>query len=111
MSNVQVLNISKLRKPASMVVVIDDVRHERAEPTVEDLLTTVEDVEALAVPNVKMSEQLKITLRIITRAFPTLTEAMLRKRPAEELNALFDAARGEVEVEAEDEAGNEKPAS
>lgn len=110
MSNVKVLNIKPLAPQVKVTVVIDDVRHNRAEPTVEDLIATIEDLEALAEAT-KMSEQIKLTLRVICRSFPSMSEADLRKQPAEVLNGLFDAARGEIEMESEDSEGNVKPAS
>lgn len=111
MSNVTVLNITALKKAPRLVVTMDGERHEMSEPTVDDVITTIEDMEKLAEPNLKMSEQMKIMLRVVLRSFPTITEEVMRKRPMEELKALFDASRGDVEIEEEDGAGNASPAS
>lgn len=112
MANVKVLNTADLLPKEPLILKIDGVDHTKVDPSLEDVVQTLKDLEDLAkAPS--LLEELQFVIRIITRAFPTITEEMLRKWPANVVNEIYLLARDEdqPQVETKDAEGNDKPAS
>lgn len=116
----KVINLADLRKEP-IVTIVDEkgVRHDMVTASVETYIANAEAIEALAL-NAGPVKELETIVGIVGRAFPTLTEADIRKWPIDMIQQLSDIARGvNGEVATADEAaakeanasGNDQPAS
>lgn len=104
----KILNIDDLLQESPLKVIIGGVEHAMTTPTMGDFLANMKDLEALAAsPNIV--EETRVTVRVIARAFPSLTEEDVYKWPVNVIENLFNIVRGvdpDAQVASEDAAGN-----
>lgn len=104
----KVLNIDDLKSEVLYVIEVDGEEHKLVAPTVQDFLDNIADLEALAAaPNIK--EEINVSVRMIVRAIPTLTEERVKSWPLTAIERLFNVVRGydqNGEVVEKDEEGN-----
>lgn len=109
----KILNIDDLLQESPLKVVIGGKEHAMSTPTMSDFLQNMKDLEALAAAPSLVTET-EITVKIIARAFPTLTEADVLAWPVNVIENLFQLIRGidpDAKVEEADTEGNVSPAS
>lgn len=110
----KVLNIDDIRNEvAPYSITVGGKSHDMKHPTVEDFIENLKDLDALAAaPSV--IEETRATVRMIVRAFPSLTEAEVTGWPVKAIEKLFLIIRG-VDPDAlkgeEDDQGNPVAAS
>ncbi|NKX37872.1 hypothetical protein HGG70_08100 [Rhodobacteraceae bacterium R_SAG4] len=109
----KVLNIDEFQPEAPFTVVTKGVEHHMVEPTVQMFLDNLADLEALAAaPTV--ADEVKMTVKMICRAFPTLSFEDVCLWPLPAIESLFNVVRGlegDGKVTEQDEEGNGQPAS
>jgi hypothetical protein len=109
----KILNIDELVHKAPLAIRVDGKTHEMKMPTLEDFILNMKDLEAMAAaPNIVAETE--GTVRMIARAFPTLTEEMVRSFPMAAIEQLFAVVREadpDAKIDAEDSEGNGSPAS
>lgn len=109
----KVLNIDEFQTEAPFVVVVKGVEHAMVQPTVQMFLDNLADLERLAAaPTV--ADEVKMTVKMICRAFPTLKEADVNGWPLPAIERLFNIVRGfdaDGQVTETDAEGNAQPAS
>lgn len=109
----KILNIDDLVEEAPLVIEMRGKKHEMKPSTMGDFIANMKDLESLsAAPGVVAETE--ITVRIILRAFPTLTEADVMSWPTAAIGRIFDIVRGidpDAQVEAKDDEGNGSSAS
>lgn len=108
----QVLNIDEFKKKTPLSVVVGGKTHHMQPSTVQTFLDNLEDMEALAkAPSIK--DEIHLTVRMIVRAFPTLTEEEVRQWPLYSIEEVFNTVRGggatSAEVIEKDASGNQQP--
>lgn len=105
---VKILNIDELVQEAPIVIVLGGEEHAMKIPTLEDFLMNMKDLEAMAAaPN--MTVETEMTIRMIARAFPSLTEERVRQMPmpaVERLFAIVREADPDAKIEDKDDEGN-----
>ena len=104
----KILNIDELINEAPMIVVIDGVEHKMKTATLEDFLQNMKDLEAMAAAPSIVAET-EITVKMIARSLPTLTEEDILKWPMPAITRLFDIVREadpDTQVEENDSEGN-----
>jgi hypothetical protein len=109
----KVLNIDDLLAQPNAKVVVNGVEHEMKTASVADFLQNMKDLEAMAAAPSIVAET-ELTVRMIARAFPTLTEDDVLKWPVPAIEKLFTFIRGidpDAKVEAKDDEGNGSSAS
>jgi hypothetical protein len=108
----KVINIDALREEAPFVLVIGGVKHEMKIASVDDFIENMGLIEGLGT-NPSFKDELEVSIKVIARAFPTLTEKEIRSWQVATIDKLFRISRGEdVLGEAEAPAeGNAHPAS
>ncbi len=115
MADTKIINIKDLKRPAQVVIIIGEDRHEMKTASVNDFLKNIEIIERLSTNASPRAEMLAM-VEIITNAFPTLTAEVVREWPLDYISQLSDLARGvggEIVTtdEAEAATGNVQAAS
>jgi len=104
----KILNIDDLLQESPLKVIIGGKEHAMATVTMEAFLANMKDLEALqAAPSIVAETE--VTVRVIARAFPSLTEADIYKWPVTVIENLFNLVRGidpDAKVTDEDAEGN-----
>lgn len=91
----KVINLADLAKePEVVIVTTDNVRHAMKPATVQSFIDNVKLVESLGT-NASVVEEMEVMIKIITGAFPTISEAEVRSWPLENLQSISDMARGQ----------------
>lgn len=109
----KVINIDALREEAPFVLVIGDVKHEMQVTSVADFIENMKMIETLGV-SPSLVQEIEVGVKVILRAFPTLTDAEVRSWQLPTIQKLFEIARGgEVAADLPDTSapGNAQPAS
>jgi hypothetical protein len=109
----KVLNIDDLIAQPTAKIVVNGIQHEMRTPSVEDFLCNMKDLEAMAAAPSIVAET-ELTVRMIARAFPSLTEADVMKWPVPAIEKLFAYIRDidpDAKVEESDVEGNASSAS
>lgn len=109
----EVINIDAFKEEAPLKIKAGGVEHEMASPSIQTVLDNLNDLEELAkAPDVR--SELNLTVRMIVRAFPTLTEEGVKSWPLPMIEKLFNTVRGgdaEATVQETDAQGNGQAAS
>lgn len=104
----KILNIDELVQESPLTIHVDGEDHKMKIPTMEDFIKNLKDLEDLAAaPN--MLAETEATIRMIARAFPTLTEDRVRQFPmpaVEQLFAIIREADPDAKVDDKDAEGN-----
>ena len=104
----KILNIDELITEAPMVIVIEGVEHPMKTATLEDFLQNMKDLEAMAAAPSVVAET-EITVKMIARSIPSLSEADILKWPMPAITRLFDIIREvdpDAQIEEKDSEGN-----
>lgn len=113
MTATKILNIDELLEEVPMKIIVKGQEHAMSVVSMENFLENMKDLEALAAAPSVIAET-EITIRVIGRSFPTLTEADIRKWPVTAIENLFNLIRGvdpDAQVEGTDSEGNPSSAS
>ncbi|MDE4297086.1 hypothetical protein PXK56_18015 [Phaeobacter gallaeciensis] len=90
-----VINLNELAKEPDVVIVTSDgERHAMKPATVQSFIDNVKMVESLGT-NASVVEEMEVMIKIITGAFPTISEDEVRGWPLENLQSISDLARGQ----------------
>lgn len=89
----KIINFDEIQKPAAVAIVYKGKRHEMVEATVDSFLTNMKAVDALGL-DASPTEEIEVTIGIILRAFPTLTDAIIREWTLEMIKQLSEIVRG-----------------
>ncbi|SCW95658.1 hypothetical protein [Ancylobacter rudongensis] len=111
----KIINLDAFVKPSPVTLDIDGVKHPMATATLDTFFANAKDLEDLKLDGGPVKE-LQVMIRMINRAFPSLTEAQIRSWSLEQLNGIAEIARtasGEVveEAPAADQVGKAPSAS
>jgi hypothetical protein len=92
----KVINLQELarKEPDVVIVTTDGERHEMIPATVESFIENVKLVEGLGTA-ASVVDEMEVMIKIITRSFPTISEAEVRSWPLENLQSISDLARGQ----------------
>lgn len=95
MAETKVINLAALSKEPTVVIVTEDgERHEMKRATVGSFIDNIKIIESLGV-NASTEEEMNVMIQIITRAFPTISEQMVKDWPLEHLQSISEMARGQ----------------
>jgi len=100
----KIISLDSFIKEPVLVLEVEGVKHAMVPTTVETFLENMKDIEALSI-NATPVQELEITVRIILRAFPTLTEKQVKSWSLEQIQGIAEVARsvsGEVVSTEED---------
>lgn len=102
----QYLDLDAIKPAQEFKVKLGGQEHILKETDVETFILNTEDVQKLGLLS-NAVEELKLSLRLVSRAFPTIPEPVLQKLTFSQCNALIEFARtanGEVKVTEEMQA-------
>ena len=105
-----VINLDDLTSEPKVVIKIGTAEHAMKPLSVQDLIDNLKLVEEMGM-NPGIPAEIEAGIKIITRAFPTLTEEQIRALPVEVLMQLVAIARGGDGEVMEGPEGNGKAAS
>ena len=110
----KLLDLDAVAAESEFVIKLNGTEHKLKPATVETFVANMKELEKLGV-SASVAEELEVTIGIILRAFPTVTEAEVRALTMQQIKAISDFARtanGEkTEVEGESAEGNAAAAS
>lgn len=111
----KVLNIDAISNPELMSLVIKGVTHEMKAPSLNDFIANLKDIEELSEAETQQNIglQMAVIVRMIARAYPTLTIAEMMEWDLAKVTYVFNAIRGAedtAEVEDKDGEGKSKDA-
>lgn len=112
----KVVNFEALQDEPPFILMIEGKEHPMKIASVGDFVENMKLIETLGLKS-SASEEIEVSIKVIARAFPTLTEAQIRTWQVTTIDKLFRIARGEdifaTEAEAADGSaeGNAKPAN
>jgi hypothetical protein len=89
----KVIKLEALVKPTPLIIEVDGVRHPLVPATVETYIENMRDIEALSL-NASPTDELELAVKLIVRAFPTLTNKQVRGWTVEVIHQLAQIARG-----------------
>jgi glucokinase len=92
MSNTKFLDLDAVVSPVSFQLKLGGKKHEMVEPTLEQFLETMRELEALPM-TLSPTEEVEHSIKMIKRAFPTVEDAMLRTLKVTQLRQLNDFMR------------------
>lgn len=104
----KVLNIDDLRSEVPFTIRVNGKSHDMAAPTIQNFIDNMKDLEALAAEPDVLKET-EMVVRMVVRAFPTLTPEEIKSWPVGALENLFEIIRGvdpDAEVQEEGAEGN-----
>jgi hypothetical protein len=104
----RVINLTPIATEPDLVLVIDDVRHEMSTLTMQSFIDNLKLIEDLGM-NPNPVAELEASCKIISRAFPTITDAMIKGWSLQRIQQLVDIARGttgEIASTEEVDSGN-----
>lgn len=106
------IDLDEVSSDFEFTLKLDGVEHEMVEPSVDDFIFNMKEIEKLSV-SASTIEEINIVIGIIARAFPTITEERLRKIKLPQLKKIqeyvFNAGAQKVEkVEGGEAAEGEK---
>lgn len=108
----KVLNLDQLETTIDKVVTIKGVDHRMTPLSVEDFINQMKEIDEATSSEMTALEMYELSLRVILRAFPTITEAQLRTLNTWQIDALYAFLKERVDTAAEEGAeatsGNEK---
>lgn len=90
----KVINIDALQEEAPFVLVIDGKEHPMKIASVQDFVENMKLIEALGT-NASFVDELEVSIKVIARAFPSLTEDEIRGWQVSVIDKLFRISRGE----------------
>ena len=104
------LDLDSFGDASEFTVKLDGTEHKLAALTVDDFIFNTKLIQSLGTaPDIE--SELSAVVKMLTRAFPTMTEEMLRKLEIRKLNAILEFAHsnngqraGEAEAETEAKA-------
>lgn len=102
------LNLDEVKPTIEFSFQLNGKRHELVPATVETFIANMNDLKSLGV-NADPIDELQVMLKMIGRAFPTITEKELKKLTLDQAKAISEYARranGEV-VETTTDTGAE----
>lgn len=111
----KVIKLESLVRPTPLIIEIGGIKHPLVPATVDTYIENMKDIEALSL-NASPIEELELAVRLIVRAFPSLTSAEIRSWSVDVIHQLAQIARGASgEVATTDDAepvpeGNALPA-
>ncbi len=109
----RIINIDALRDPAPFTLIVDGKEHEMKVATVDDFIANMAMMEQLGTKP-SMTEELKVMIEIISKAFPTLGREQIGKFQFSALSKIFEIVRGDGQTatnETTDAEGNGQAAS
>ena len=116
MTDTKIVKLENLVRPTPLIIEVDGVKHPLVAATVETYIANMRDIQALAI-NADPVAELELGVKLIHRAFPTLSEKQIRGWTVDVIHQLAQIARGASgEVATTDEAelpsaeGNAQPA-
>lgn len=89
----KVISIESFVKAPPVILTVGGKKHPMVPATVETFLTNMKELEDLAL-DASPSKELEVTVRVIQRAFPTLTEKQIKQWSLEQIQGIADMARG-----------------
>ncbi|MBA8881729.1 hypothetical protein [Phyllobacterium myrsinacearum] len=109
------LNLDELSAEREFFIKLSGKDHLVQEPTVQDFLDNLKELEALPI-NASPTEELNLTIKQLLRSVPTLTDPQLRKLTFSQVKAIHDfvMTAGGQKIETEETKDGEvdpKPAS
>jgi hypothetical protein len=108
----EVFNVDVFKEASPLVVSISGVEHKMVPASVQVFLENIADLEKLE-KNPTLKEQVEWTVRILTRAFPTIPAKEFHTWPLSAIESLFNKVRthdDRAQVEETDAEGNEQAA-
>lgn len=107
----RILNIDELvSKRVNPSIIINGTRHELKPASLQNFIDTMKEIEMLGTEPSLMKE-IEVTIRIIERAFPTMSKEEVGGLPFDMLQQIADFARsqGEEVVSTEENASGNVP--
>lgn len=95
-----VLNLDSLAPAKTQTLVLDGVTHTLKSMSVEDFIVATREAKQLEAVKDDPVAWVESTVRFITRSFPTLDEARVRKLDMAEMWLITKFINGELEAEA-----------
>lgn len=89
----KIINFDEIQKPAAVAIVYKGKRHEMVDATVDSFLTNMKAVDSLGL-DASPIDEIEVTIGIILRAFPTLTDKLIREWTLDMIKQLGEIARG-----------------
>jgi hypothetical protein len=111
MSNTKLLDLDAVVSPVDFGFKFKGIVHKLVEPSVEDFLNTMKEVEAVSL-SASPAEEIEITIKMIKRSFPSIEDADLRSLKLSQLRELSEWARtagGQTAEVTEGEGKTENP--
>lgn len=111
----QVVNFDALQDEPPFILEIGGKSHPMKIASIQDFVENMRLIETLGA-NSSFLDELEVSVKVIARAFPTLTEDEIRGWQVGTIDKLFKLSRGEnifetPEAKAEGEVGNAPAAS
>lgn len=98
----KIVNLDALATAPKLTILVDGVKHDMVEPTVQSFIDNMTEIEAMGM-NPSPLNEMKLGVKIIQRAFPTISEEAMSKWTLERLNMLVNIARsGGAEIVTDD---------
>ncbi len=105
-----IVNIDALQEEPPFILVIGGKEHPMKIASVQDFVENMKMIEDLGTTPTFVQE-LDVSIKVIARAFPTLTEAEIRSWQVTTIEKLFKLTRGENPETKEGDAENPPTAS
>jgi hypothetical protein len=110
----KVVNFEALQDEPPFILMIEGKEHPMKIASVSDFVENMKLIEKLGA-NSSVADEIEVSIKVISRAFPSLTEDAIRSWQVTTIDKLFRIARGEdiFATESGDESaeGNAKPAN
>jgi hypothetical protein len=88
-----IINFDDLKSEPPVILVIEGVRHPMKNADVETFIENMSALEKLGMA-ATAKDEIDVIVGIIARAFPTLTDAQIRKWELDQIKKISDIARG-----------------
>lgn len=95
----KILNLDDIETSIEKSIVIHGATYNLKPFSVEEFIDQMKEVEALGQETISGSEMYEMTLRMIMRAFPGLTDEKLRKLNTHQVDAIYAFLKAKTDEE------------
>lgn len=91
--NTKILNLDEITPPLEVVVKLNGKEHKLKTFTVEDFVENTKLAQSVTGTELTVEEEVNIVIKMLIRAFPTMSESDLRSMSLDKLSAILEFAR------------------